>query len=110
MHYATSHKSDTEYWKYVTDIDYPWDQYSCGRAIEMVTGDRDFSNKKANGGLSFILAGNGYSPHSPAFIDRMGDRNYYKDLKDKILQEDKELTKKVLQYPTTTEFLKRNIY
>ena len=76
----------------------------------MMVGDRDFSNKKANGGLSFILAGNGYSPHSPAFIDRMGDRNYYKDLKDKILQEDKELTQKVLQYPTTTEFLKTHIY
>ena len=76
----------------------------------MVTGDRNFSNKKANGGLSFILAGNGYSPHSPAFIDRMGDRNYYKDLKDKIIQEDKELTQKVLQYPTPTEFLKTHIY
>jgi hypothetical protein len=40
----------------------------------------------------------------------MGDRNYYKDLKDKIIQEDKELTNKVLQYPTPTEFLKANIY
>ena len=110
MHYAASHRSDTEYWKYVTNIDYHWNEHSCGRSIEMVTGDRDFSNKKANGGLSFILAGNGYSPHSPAFIEKMGDRNYYMDLKNKILQEDKELTEKVLQYPTPAEFLRTNIY
>ena len=110
MHYATSHKSNTEYWRHVTNIDYPWNEYSCGRSIEMMAGDRDFSNKKANGGLSFILAGNGYSPHSPAFIEKMGDRNYYQKLKDDILQEDQRLTEKVLQYPTTTEFLKENIY
>ena len=110
MHYATSHKSNTEYWRHVTNIDYPWNEYSCGRSIEMMAGDRDFSNKKANGGLSFILAGNGYSPHSPAFIEKMGDRNYYQKLKDDILQEDQRLTEKVLQYPTTTEFLEENIY
>jgi len=110
MHYASSHKSDTEYWKYVTNIDYPWNQYSCGRSIEMLTGDRDFSNKKANGGLSFILAGNGYSPHSPAFIQKMGDKNYYMELKDKILEEDYNLNRKVLEYPTTAEFLKTHIY
>jgi hypothetical protein len=40
----------------------------------------------------------------------MGDRNYYMDLKNKILQEDKELNQKVLQYPTTAEFLKDYIY
>ena len=62
----------------------------------MVTGDRDFSNKKANGGLSFIL-GNGYI-HILQVHRKMGDRNYYMDLKNKILQEDKELTEKV-QYP-----------
>ena len=76
----------------------------------MMAGDRDFSNKKANGGLSFILAGNGYSPHSPAFIEKMGDRNYYRSLKDKILEEDHKLNLKVLGYPTTAEFLKTHIY
>ena len=101
MHYAACHKIDTEYWKYVTNvIEYPWDQYSCGRSIEMVTGDRDFSNKDANGGLSFILAGHGYSPHSPAFIETMGDKNHYKSLKEQILKDDIELNKKVLEYPT----------
>ena len=76
----------------------------------MLTGDRDFSYMKANGGLSFILAGNGYSPHSPAFIQKMGDKNYYMELKDKILEEDYNLNRKVLEYPTTAEFLKTHIY
>ena len=32
------------------------------------------------------------------------------DLKDKILREDKDLNQKVLDYPTTSEFLKTHIY
>ena len=34
----------------------------------------------------------------------------YQKLKDDILREDQRLTEKVLQYPTTTEFLEENIY
>jgi len=111
MHYAASHRSDTEYWRYVTQvIEYPWDEHSCGRSIEMRVGDRDFSNKKANGGLTHILAGNGYSPHSPAFVQSVGDRNHYSTLKDNIIKEDNELNRKVLEYPTTYEYLKTHIY
>ena len=111
MHYAASHRSDTEYWRYVTQvIEYPWDEYSCGRSIEMRVGDRDFSNKKANGGLTHILAGNGYSPHSPAFVQSVGDRNHYNTLKESIIKEDNELNRKVLEYPTTYEYLKTHIY
>ena len=111
MHYAASHKSDTPYWKYVTQvINYPWDQHSCGRSIELKTGDRDFSNKESNGGLSFILSGNGYSPYSPAFIKAMGDKTFYQSRKDDWLEKDKKLTEHVLSYPTPTQFLKENIY
>ena len=111
MHYAASHKSDTPYWKYVTQvIEYPWDQHSCGRSIELKIGDRDFSNKESNGGLSFILSGNGYSPYSPAFVKAMGDKNFYQSKKDDWLEKDRKLTEHVLSYPTPTQFLKETIY
>ncbi len=111
MHYATSHKNDTKYWDHVTNrIQYPWDQHNCGRSIEMVVGDRDFSNKHLNGGLSFILAGNGYGPTSPGFIKSLADINHYRTLKDSYISEDCALNKKVLQYSTTLEFLEETIY
>ena len=111
MHYAASHKNDTKYWDYVTNrINYPWDQHNCGRSIEMTVGDRDFSNKDLNGGLSFILAGNGYGPTSPGFTKSLGDINHYRKLKDCHILEDKALNNKVLQCSTTLEFLEDTIY
>jgi hypothetical protein len=49
-------------------------------------------------------------PHSPAFIEKMGDKKYYEGLKDKILEEDHSMNQKVLGYPTPAEFLETHIY
>ena len=111
MHYAAVHKEDTEYWNYVTNIiEYPWDQRNCGRSIELIMGDRDFSNKQINGGLPFILVGSGYGPNSPGFIDALGDKKHYERFKDAWLSYDLEMTDIFLNFPTTFEYTNKKVY
>ena len=50
--------------------------------------------------------------HTPLlFIEKMGDRNYYQELKDDILQEDQRLTEKVfaISYYNRVFFRKKYI-
>ncbi|NDB28756.1 hypothetical protein EB151_04305 [archaeon] len=111
MHYAAVHRDDSEYWDYVTNqIQYPWNQRNCGRSIELIMGDRNFSNKNINGGLPFILVGSGYGPNSPAFINALADKNYYKKIKDDWITYDNNTTERFLNLPTTYEFTKNKIY
>lgn len=111
MHYASSHKDDTEYWNHVTnEIEYDWNSFSNGRTIELLCKDRNFSNKEINGGLPFILAGSGYGQYSTAFTRSLADKEYYGPIKDEWLEKDRQLTEEVLQCRTPTQFLKDTIY
>lgn len=111
MHYAASHKDDTEYWRHVTnEIEYDWNSHSNGRTIDLLCKDRNFSNKELNGGLPFILVGSGYGQYSNAFTRSLADKGYYGPIKDEWVSKDRQLTEQVLQCRTPTQFLKDTIY
>ena len=113
MHYALSHRSDTEYWKYVIQkIKYNWNEKNAVYCLNMSIFERDYS-KLQYGGLPFILAGNGYSPYSPGFITSMKyayNLEYYEIMKNEWLKDDLELSNKFFQYDTSYEFTKKEIY
>jgi tryptophan halogenase len=113
MHYLAAHRCDTEYWDYVTnEVSHDWTKNNLNLSIEMSMFTRDYSDPHY-GGLAYILAGNGYSPVSPGFIEGVKqsyDMVAVQAYKDRILQHDREQNNLFETFPTTYEFLKETIY
>lgn len=113
MHYASAHRDDTEYWKHVTnDVQYNWGDINQKLSLDMTILDRDYSNSHY-GGLAYILAGNGYSPLSPGFIEGLRwdyDMVHVIPYKERILESDRKQNDAVKMLPTTHQFLLDNIY
>ena len=73
---------------------------------------RDYSNSHY-GGLAYILAGNGYTPLSPGFIEGLRwdyDMVHVIPYKERILESDRKQNDAVKMLPTTHQFLLDNIY
>jgi tryptophan halogenase len=113
MHYASAHRDDTNYWKHVTNnVQYEWKDINQKLSLEMTMIDRNYSDSHY-GGLPYILAGNGYSPVSPGFIEGVKqsyDMVAVRAYKDRILQHDREQNNLFETFLTTYEFLKETIY
>ncbi|NDB55296.1 tryptophan 7-halogenase [archaeon] len=111
MHYGLSLRDDTEYWRYVTDIDY-------GNTADMeqlrdnVTRVSNFNGIR--GGLIYIAAGMGYLP-SYRFGSGYGyisndDQEALRNVFREYEMFSHSLREYVKTLPTHYEFLKENIY
>ena len=113
MHYLAAHRCDTEYWDHVTNnISHDWTQDNHQLSLDMTIVDRDYSNPYY-GGLAYILAGNGYSPLSPGFIEGLKwgyDIKVATTNKDALIRADKELNESTKTLPSTTQFLMSTVY
>ena len=111
IHYSSAQRSDTDYWYHVTnEIEYDWDFGNCKRSVDATIGDRDYSDKKLNGGVPFILVGNEYTPMSSGFVKSLGDKKYYEDALNDWIEYDSKSNQTVLDQPTTYQYLKDNVY
>ena len=111
MHYAFSSRDDSEYWKYVTDeVEYPkTSETEYFRIIKQTVDTRKYVNQ-GGVGSSFILAGMGYSPYSIAFNKRQETYPELFQRKEEFEKEEKYFDTLLDTFPSTTEFLKKNIY
>jgi len=117
MHYAFSCRDDSEYWRYVTDeVEYPkTSETEYFRIIKQTVDTRKYVNQTNNPyhnpvGSSFILAGMGYSPYSTAFNKRQGAYPELFKRKEKFEKEEEYFDTLLDTFPSTTEFLQKNIY
>jgi tryptophan halogenase len=111
MHYAFSSRDDSEYWQYVTDdIDYPkTSETEYFRIIKQTVDTRKYVNH-GGVGSSFILAGMGYSPYSPAFNKRQETYPELFQRKEDFEKQEKYFDNILNTFPSTAEFLEQNIY
>lgn len=113
IHYALSHRDDSDYWKYVTQsVEYPKDtDQSYFRVMEKTVVDRNYlENYSIGNGLAFVLAGMGYSHYSPAINKTINIDEESEYRKNYFIEEDLEYGKVIETYPTTYQFLKEKIY
>jgi tryptophan halogenase len=111
MHYGLSMRDDTEYWRYVTDIDYG-QTTDVDQILDNVIATSNFNGMK--GGLIYIAAGMGYLP-TYRFGDGYGYinnddaealRNVYREY-DIFSYSTREYIKTL---PSHYEYLRDNIY
>ena len=109
--YASSRRNDTEYWKYLHNIDYisPSEQIFIRDFLLSMKGlgteDRDY------GLFEYMLAGNmGINPYSPltTFSDTDIERSY-KLKRDLDMRRSKQI-EAIKSLPSLFEFMKQHIY
>jgi hypothetical protein len=134
LHYKLSQRSDTPYWKYQTELK-DWFKLSDPRLFT----ERKMHFSYENGstvwyenihqfhslahrwdpekhGISYIMAGMGHVPYSNYLygVLESGSQDTFTDDTDKLYQNYKNHVKiveqKVLQLPSSYEFLKEHIY
>ena len=126
QHYALSSRTDTEYWKHVTDnVNYDLDEdnpytingITCTKSMEHIHTSQWLINywDTSLNGAAYILAGMGYLPATKRYIKRHRDVRNKNDfdlmvIKEKVEQYDRFLKEKVKTLPSHYQFLKENIY
>jgi tryptophan halogenase len=121
LHYALSHRKDTEYWKH--NFNKNWDDKLISLKPSFILGFLTSANERdvnfhfpEKGGLHCIAAGMHWSPTDLATImyNNMVDKNYlineWKPFIDKLEIRKNEWSKKVKNESSLYKFLKDNIY
>lgn len=113
LHYALSSRTDSEYWKYVTqEVEYPMDEKSTYyNVMQSTTVTRNYvNNYSLNNGLAFILGGMNYSHYSPAFLMVSGASEDLNERKNRYLKKDEIFSDVVDSYQSSYKYLKDKIY
>ena len=117
LHYALSHRNDTEYWK--NNLNKTWSQDLINLKQSHISGfqeavfyrEHNFHHAH-NGGFHSIAAGMNWSPTDPCSLKHVGsyDKENFKIIAKNLDDRKNKIIKKVVKETSLFTYLKNNIY
>lgn len=117
LHYALSHRNDTEYWRHCLNKTWSQDlidlKQAHVRGFQSAVFDREINyHHDQNGGLHCIAAGMNWAPTDPCSLKYANNYNeeIYKQLSKNLDDRKNEAIQGIVKEPTLFTYLKNNIY
>ena len=110
-HYSMTQRDDTDYWRYVSKIRYPYDDFLSSTQINYMEDSANFADKYswqnlASEALFYIMSGHGWNPFNSVVESEMNFLNAHVDEYDDPSWDQSEIDKMQTPY----EYYQDTIY